>query len=209
MTRALTRAGMTLLELLAALTVTGLAAGIGGATLALLTDRRAALQDSSRPTERAAAARRRIIGWIEGAHGAASPFSGNAPAVFQLLDRTVNGQARDELLFTTSAPTPLGAGDAFVRLYVNDQREADARGLVAEIFERPDGPGLRLLLDPAVTELDARCLTDLAGTTQWMPSFLSTQVVPRGVVLRLRAADPDSLHPLLRLPMRAVVEAGR
>ena len=205
----MTRRGMTVLELLAALTVTGLTAGMGAATLALLTDRRAPLLATSDVTENAAAARRTIIGWIEGAHAAPSPFSGNAPAVFQLLDRTVQGRARDELLFTTSASTPLGTGDALVHLYVDGDQRSAQRGLVAELSEYPGGPGMRMQLDSTVTELDVRCLTDLVGTRRWMPSFLSSDVVPRGVELRLRSAGAEALHPLLRLPIRVVVEAGR
>lgn len=203
------RRGMTVLELLVALTVTGLAASIGAATLALLTDRRAPLLEASSATESAAAARRTMIDWIEGAHAAPSPFSGNAAAVFELLDRTVQGQARDELLFTTSTPTPLGKGDVLVRLYVDEGERTARHGLVAELSEYPGGPGMRMTLDSTVTELDIRCLTDLVGTRRWVPSFLSSQVVPRGVELRLRASRPEALHPLLRLPIRVIVEAGR
>lgn len=203
------RRGMTVLELLVALTVTGLAASIGAATLALLADRRAPLLVTSSATENAAAARRTMIDWIEGAHAAPAPFSGNAPAVFQLLDRTVRGQARDELLFTTSAATPLGKGDALVRLYVDEGERTPRHGLVAELSEYPGGPAVYIQLDSTVTELDVRCLTDLVGTRRWVPTFLSSQVVPRGVELRLRSARPEALHPLLRLPLRVVVEAGR
>lgn len=203
------RRGMTVLELLVALTVTGLAASIGAATLALLTDRRAPLLETSSAAENAAAARRTMIDWIEGAHAAPSPFSGNAPAVFQLLDRTMQGQARDELLFTTSASTPLGTGDALVRLYVAVDERATRHGLMAELSEHPGGTVVHVQLDSTVTELDVRCLTDLVGTRRWVPSFLSSQVVPRGVELRLRSSRPEALHPLLRLPIRVVVEGGR
>lgn len=205
----MSRRGMTVLELLVALAVTGLAASIGAATLALLTDRRAPLLETSSAAENAAAARRTMIDWIEGAHAAPSPFSGNAPAVFELLDRTIQGQARDELLFTTSASTPLGKGDALVRLYVDPDERVARHGLVADLSEYPGGPAVHVQLDSTVTELDVRCLTDLVGTRRWVPSFLSSQVVPRGVELRLRAARPEALHPLLRLPIRVVVEAGR
>lgn len=203
------RRGMTVLELLVALTVTGLAASIGAATLALLTDRRVPLLETSSAAENAAAARRTMIDWIEGAHAAPSPFSGNAPAVFQLLDRTMQGQARDELLFTTSASTPLGTGDALVRLYVAVDERATRHGLMAELSEHPGGTVVHVQLDSTVTELDVRCLTDLVGTRRWVPSFLSSQVVPRGVELRLRSSRPEALHPLLRLPIRVVVEGGR
>jgi len=204
----MTRRGMTGVELLVALAVTGLAAVIGTATLALLTDRGATLREQSSATEHAAAVRHTVVAWLEDAHGAQSPFSGNDAAAFELLDLRDHGRAADQLLFTTSAPTPLGSGDTFVRLYVDSDRRTPERGLVAELSPWPGAPVTRLELDSTVTDMEARCLTDLAGTPRWLPTFLSAQAVPRGIELRLRSA-PDALAPLLQLPIRVAVEAGR
>lgn len=79
----MTRRGLTGVELMVALAVTGLAAVIGSATLALLTDRSAALRDESTATGHAAAVRRTIVAWLEDAHGAQSPFSGSSAAAFE------------------------------------------------------------------------------------------------------------------------------
>jgi len=205
----MTRRGMTMVELLAALVVTGLAATIGTATLALLSDRRAPLRQASSATERSAAVRRTLIAWIEDAHGARSPFSGAGAAGFQLLDLTSRGGPADELLFTTTAATPLGSADAMVRLYVDADPRTPERGLVAELSPWAGGPATRMELDSTVTGLDVQCLTDVGGAPRWLPSFISPQRVPRGVELRLRAARPGDLDPLLALPIRVVVEAGR
>ena len=205
----MTRRGMTGAELMVALAVTGLAAVIGTATLALLTDRSAPLREVTSTTERAAAVRQTIVGWLTDAHGAQSPFSGSSVAAFELLDMRDHGRAADQLLFTTSAPTPLGSGDALVRLYVDSDPRTAERGLVADISAWPGAPVTRLQLDSTVTEMDARCLTDLAGSPRWLPTFLSSQAVPRGVELRLRASHPGELAPLLELPIRVAVEAGR
>jgi prepilin-type N-terminal cleavage/methylation domain-containing protein len=205
----MTRRGLTALELVVALTVLALAATIGTATLALLSDRRQPLRESSSAVERSAAVRRTLVAWLEDAHGALSPFSGNTAAAFELLDNSSRGHDADELLFTTSAPTPLPSHDAIVRLYVDNDAWTPERGLVAELTTWARGPSTRIQLDSNVAELDVRCLTDLTGTRRWVPSFLSAQVVPRGVELRLRPARGARLDPLLALPIRVVVEAGR
>lgn len=205
----MTRRGMTLVELLAALAVTALAGAVGAGTLSLLADRRASLRLAGAEVMRAAAVRRTIIGWLEGAHGPLSPLSGATPATFQLLDQQRRGHSADELLFTTTAETPSGNGDATVRLYVDDDGRTPERGLVAEIEAFPGEPGTRIELDSAVAELEVRCMTELAGTRQWVPSFLSLQAVPRGIEIRLRPRSGAELHPLLRLPIRVVLEAGR
>lgn len=204
----MSRRGVTAIELIAAIAITGMAAAIGASTLALLADRRAPLLAPSSNTERAAAVRRTLVAWLEGAHGPLSPFSGAPAAVFQLLDQTRSGHPADELLFSTSAETPLGTGDALVRLHVETGAGSPERGLVADLAPSPGAPGVRVVLDSSVTELDVRTLTDLAGS-RWLPGFLSTQVVPRGVRLRLGAASPEALDPLLRLPITVVLEAGR
>ena len=205
----MTRRGLTGVELLVALAVTGLAAVIGGATLALLVDRGAPLREAAGATERAAAVRSTLVAWLEDAHGARSPFSGSSVAAFELLELRDHGREADQLLFTTSAPTPLGSSDTFVRLYVDSDPRTAERGLVAELSAWPGAPVTRVTLDSAVTSLDARCLTDLAGSEHWLQTFLSSQAVPRGVELRLDAADAGELAPLLRLPIRVAVEAGR
>ena len=205
----MTRRGMTGVELVVALAVTGLAAVIGTATLALLTDGSAPLRAASSATEHAAAVRRTIVAWLEDAHGAQSPFSGNSAAVFELLDVRDHGRAADQLFFTTSAPTPSGSGETFIRLYVDADPRTVERGLVAELSAWPGAPVARLQLDSTVSEIDVRCLTDLAESPRWLPTFLSSQAVPRGVELRLRSARPGDLAPLLQLPIRVAVEAGR
>jgi prepilin-type N-terminal cleavage/methylation domain-containing protein len=205
----MTRRGLTALELVVALAVLALAATIGTATLGLLADRREPLRESSSAVERSAAVRRTLVAWLEDAHAALSPFSGNTAAAFELLDVSGRGHDADELVFTTTAPTPLPARDAIVRLYVDSDDRTPERGLVAELTTWAGGPTTRIQLDSTVAEMDVRCLTDLAGSRRWVPSFLSPQVVPRGVELRLRAARGARLDPLLELPIRVVVEAGR
>jgi hypothetical protein len=201
------RRALSAVELMVAIAVTGMAASIGAATLALLGDRRAIVAAPPGDMERAAAVRRTLVAWLEGAHGPLSALSGAPAAVFQLLDQTRQGRPADDLLFSTSAETPLGTGDALVRLHVVPDPEAPEHGLVADIAPSPGAAGIRVVLDSTITELDARVLTDLAGPS-WLPNFLSPQLVPRGVQLRLGGTSPG-ISPLLRLPITVAVEAGR
>lgn len=205
----MTRRGLTAVELMVALAVTGLAAAIGTATLALLVDHRAPLREVSSRNERAAAVRRTLVAWLEDAHGPLSPLSGSTVAAFELLDLKRRGHAADELLFTTSAPTPLGTSDALVRLYVDDDERTPERGLVAELTAWPGDRPLRVQLDSAVTGMEVLCLTDLSGSGKWLPSFLSPQAVPRGIQLQLQSAAMAPIDPLLQLPIRVSVEAGQ
>ena len=205
----MTRPGLTALELIVGLAVTALAAGIGTATLGLLVDRRAPLLEPAGEVARAAAVRRTLVDWLEGAHGSLSPFAGSAFASFQLLDRARDGRPADELLIATSAETPLGAGETLVRLYVDADERTPERGLVAELSARPGGAAMILVLDSAVATLDARCLTGLPGGRQWLTGYLSSEAVPRGIELRLGAARGERIAPLLALPIRVALEAGR
>ena len=205
----MSRRGLTAMELMVALAVTALAAGVGTATLALLVDRREPLRGAASARERAAAVRRTLVAWLEDAHGPLSPLSGNTVAAFELLDMKRRGHPADELLFTTSAPTPLGTSDAMVRLYVDEDDRTPERGLVADLTAWPGDRPLRIQLDSAVTGLDVRCLTDLSGSSRWLPSFLSSQAVPRGIQLRLLSAPTATLDPLLGIPIRVAVEAGQ
>ena len=204
----MSRRGLTALELVVALAITGLAAGIGSATLGWLTDNRDRLRDVASRTERAAAVRRTLIEWLEGAHGAMSPYSGSTIAVFQLLNVDEHGQEADQLFFTTSARTPLGTGETVVRLYLDSDDRTPARGLVAELSSSPGGPTMRIELDSAVAEMNIRCLTDLLGSRRWLPNWTSTQLVPRAVEVKLRPARGVELDPLLRLPIHVTIEAG-
>lgn len=204
----MSRRGVTALELVVALAITGLTAGIGSATLGWLSDNRDRLRDVATRTERAAAVRRTLIEWLEGAHGVMSPYSGNTIAVFQLLNIDEAGHKADQLFFTTSAPTPLGTGETVVRLYVDSDDRTPERGLVAELTAGPGAPSMHIQLDSTVAELDVRCLTDQLGSRRWLPNWTSTQLVPRGIELRLRPRRDAELDPLLRLPIRVAIEAG-
>ncbi|HEX6060225.1 MAG TPA: prepilin-type N-terminal cleavage/methylation domain-containing protein [Gemmatimonadaceae bacterium] len=199
------RRGLTLLELTVALTVTATAAAAGWGALATLVDHRRRAHEATAEVERAAAVRRALVAWLEGAH---APAEGAGPP-FELTDRSFRGRPDDELQLLTSAGTPLGEGAVGVRLFVDRDHRTPERGLTAEFTDRGRGRITRLELDSSVVALEVRCLTDLLGRREWMRSWLSGVVLPRGIELRPAAAEPERLTPLLRLPLLVVVEGGR
>ena len=205
MTRRAARPGMTLVELVVGLTVLALALLAGGGTLATLADHRDRVRHATAATQRAAAVRRAVVAWLDGAYVTGEP---NAPP-FRLIDRAARQRADDEVGFLTSAPTPLGSGDVVVRLFVDRDERTPERGLTAEFQERYGTRIARLELDSSVVALDARCLSDVLGTRRWLPAWVSPSALPQGVELRLAATSPERLAPLLRVPVTVAFAGGR
>src|SRR5687768_3787961 len=110
------RRGMTLMELVVAIALTGMMAAAGAATFASIIDHRRVIRESTVETERAAALREMIRTWI-----AASSIliqQGGGPRGLTSSARVSRGpglisggvtaaaQTGDEITFTTSAITP-------------------------------------------------------------------------------------------------------
>lgn len=198
------RAGLTLVELLVALAVTGSTVGVGYSTLSALADQRERARRSSVATVRAASVRRQVVSWIEGAY-----VSADAAPALRVSDHATRGRADDEITFLTTAMTPLGRGDVVVRLFVDRDARTPERGLVAEFIEHHGPRAARLELDSTVVALDVRCITDTRGPRERLRTWLSAAMLPLGVDLRLEAAPSDRLAPLLRLPITVAMQGGR
>ena len=198
------RAGMTLVELLAALVVCGLALAAGTAALASVLDHRERVTAATAATTEAAAIRRSLIAWIAGARVAPGEEGGS----FQGMDAEHRGAPDDDLLFLTGAPNPLG-GPALVRLYVDRDPRTSERGLVAELWEWRGTRTQRVAVEARVAGVEARYLTGITGERRWLPSWISDRALPAAVELRLVAAEPDTLPALLRLPITVPLGGGR
>jgi len=199
------RQGMTLLELIVGLTVTGLALTAGFGALGMVGDRRARLEASMNAVARAATLRADIAAWLGDARLVADEGGPN----FRGLDGARGRMPDDDLTFLTTAPTPLGTGETIVRLYVDRDSTTRERGLTAA-FAEWRGLGLaRLELDTSVAGLDVRYLSGVLGRRAWLPSWISSTLLPAGVELRLIAAPTDSLEPLLRMPILVPFRNGQ
>lgn len=199
------RRGLTLVELLVALTVTAVTMSVGWSALGTIADRRERARAASTVTVRAANVRRQVVAWLEGAHVTGEE---DAPP-FQVTDHASRGRPDDELSFLTSATTPLGRGDVGVRLYVDRDPRTAEQGLVAAFADRWTARTMRVELDPSVVALEVRCRSDMRGRTEWLASWLSGTVVPQGVELTLAAAGTERLAPLLRVPIVVAIAGGR
>lgn len=191
------RSGVTLIELLVAITVTGMALGAGYGALSWMTLARTNAERTTDAVWRAAAVRRTITTWLAGATLALSPDA----ADFRGVDGERERLDDDALTFRTNAPTPLGTAETDVTLAIDRDERTPQRGLVALLAE-PHGARRGVVeLEPRAVALDAHYLTGVLGATRWSTSWVSTSVLPRGVELTLSAATGDSLPPLLRVPV--------
>jgi len=196
---------MTLLELIVGLTVTGLALTAGFGALGMLGERRERLEAAMNTVARAATLRAAIVAWL----GDARLVAEEGGPSFRGLDGAKERTPDDEVTFLTTAPTPLGTGETIVRLYVDRDTATAERGLTA-VFAEWRGLALtRVELDTSVTGLDIQYLSGVLGRRAWLPSWISSTVLPAGVELRLIAARADTLAPLLRLPILVPFRNGQ
>jgi len=193
----MTARGMTLLELIVGITVTGMAISAGMAAVAALADRRLQIETAGAETSRAAAERAEIIAWLAGARLMADEGGPQFNGLDDMFDRLPS----DEVSFLTTSPTPLGAGDIVVRLYIDRDTVTRERGLVAGFTAWPGRRTARLELDSSVTGMDIHYLSGVLGPRAWLPSWISSTLVPAAAEIRLTAKTGDSLAPLLRLPI--------
>lgn len=209
MSRAHSPSGMTLLELVVALAVGGMALAAGGAAFAFLSDRRVAMMAEADRDGRALSARRALEHWFSevwlAPDGRGTAFRG-----IDGTRRAHEGElADDEVSFLTAAPTPLGGDATLVRLFVARLPGSDDGALVAEFRDARPGAARRVTLAEGVAGFDARFYTQAFGRTEWLDSWASGTLLPGAVELRLVAAAGDSLPAALRLPITIPFANGR
>jgi prepilin-type N-terminal cleavage/methylation domain-containing protein len=199
------RSGFTLVEVLVGLTVSSLALTAAFAALSFIGDRSRAAEAASVTALEGAVARDMLVSWLAGARFRAANRAGE----FQGLDAEENGLESDELIFPTTALTPLQARNAVVRLFIDVDRETPEQGLVAELIERPQDEPLKVELLPQAAQIDIAFLPDVPDAAEWLPSWIGQGGLPRAVELSITAVAGDSLPPLLRFPIRVALGTVR
>lgn len=199
------QAGLTLVELVVSLAVTGFALAAGYGAFATIADLRASANEASEESLRAAAIRHDLREWLAGARLTADP---GGPS-FRGLDGENEDQPDDVLEFLSSAMTPIESQETVVRLFVDRSEETSERGLVAEIIEWRGPARTTIEIEPRVGTLESRYLSTVTGDRRWLPSWISSSVLPRAVELRLMPEAGDSLPALLALPMLVPISGGR
>jgi type II secretory pathway pseudopilin PulG len=193
---------MTLLEVIVGLAITGLAVTAGYSGLASILDNRARAEQAMDATLQAANERKLLRVWLAGAH---LTVEDGGPA-FTGLDRVQEQIPDDGLTFLTSATTALGNGETVVSLRIDRDPTTPERGLVATLRGWPGTSRRTFQVDPRVRGLDIRYFSVPLGDRGWLPSWISSTLLPSGIELSLVG---DSLPDLLRVPMLVPVEASR
>lgn len=187
--RTANRNGMTLLEVIVALTIAGSALASGAAVLGFLTDQQA--RAGTQALVSASAVRRTIRAWTTEARLATegdAEFRGT-PAGTSVTSGTSSmrrGDDSDELTFVTTAPTDASASGTIVHLYVASGDTASGRGLMAELRPwRRAGATTLISLAPDAVAIRVRYLPSLSGRRRWLESWATTSVLPAALELRI------------------------
>jgi prepilin-type N-terminal cleavage/methylation domain-containing protein len=199
------RRGLTLVELVVALVVAGIAMGAGYSGLAVMVDRRASARDASDRVSSAASVRATLERWLSGAELTVEEDA----VVFRGLDGIRDGKADDELTFRTSSRTASARPGTTIRLHVDRVDSTRERGLVAELSDERGEHERVIELDPTVDGLDLRYLSALQSKREWSDSWVSTSLLPLAVELRLTSSRTDSPRDILAFPLVVPLGSAR
>lgn len=218
------RRGMTLMELVIGLAITGMMAAAGAGAFESIIAHRAVIRDASISTERAAALRDLLHVWIDAGtiqiprgggprgltrgSGAAAPTRGGGSAMNTAAVSAAQASG-DELTFTTSALNPSLVGNVRIRLYVDADDNTPERGLTMEYQPNLQQPIVRRMLDSAIDTLKVEFLDQ--RTNRWLrASEAATITNPVAVRVTLLAGAADTVPAILELPMIfPLVQNGR
>ena len=193
------RGGMTLIELVVALTITGAAIASGYEAYATISDRRSIAAERADSIGRAFALRTMLTRWLANARLTVEEDE----AVF----RAVDGERRlgrgdppaSDLLFLTSARSPVGNRGTIVHLFV--AHDSGVNGLTADLSEWRGRRTARLLLDPSVDGLSIEFSSALGERSAPTTSWVSSTILPATIRLRFSSSRSGALAPLLQLPL--------
>jgi prepilin-type N-terminal cleavage/methylation domain-containing protein len=210
------RRGVTLMELIIALTVTAVMAALGTTAFSAIIDGRREIRTTTEGTERSAALRETLRQWLlpasvqiqqgGGPRGrtAATARVGNTNA----STRTPNGAEAvtaaatsegDEIIFTTTSPNPANAPNARMRLFVDTDDATPEYGLTLEYQATTQTPLQRVQLDSTVHTMTVEYLD--RRTNRWYPASEASTITVKGLRLTLLGAEGTMQPPLMGLPL--------
>lgn len=223
------RRGMTLIELVIALVITGMMAVMGTATLSSIIDQRRAILSGTADMERASALRDQLRTWLlsgtiqivtggmtagMGRGGATSfTFSSIAPApttTGAAAGGVTPGEttapaitaavaAGDEITFVTTADNPANSPTARMRLFIDADPSTPETGLTLEYQASTATPLQRIQLEPSIGLLKVEFLDQ--RTNQWFESTQAAAITPIAVRVTLGPYDGGHLPGILGVPM--------
>jgi prepilin-type N-terminal cleavage/methylation domain-containing protein len=217
MSRARARRGMTLMELVIGLAITGMMAAVGATAFGSVIDHRHTIQSSAVTLERADALRGLIQSWMYA--GTVQVQRGGVPrGMLSASNVTIRGAgvtgnaalnnasasqaqaAGDEITFTTTAPNPAGLGSVRIRMYIDADGNTPEKGLTIEYQPNAQQPLVRKMLDSTVDTLKVEFLD--SRTNRWIRSSEAATIQQwRAVRLTLLHGEHGPLPPILEVPM--------
>ena len=218
------RRGMTLMELVVALVITGMMAAMGAATFSSIIDHRRIILTSTGELERASALRDQIRTWMlsgtvqlvtgsvprgmgRGTSAAAATASASpAPNRSSSSGSVSNGSAisaaaasGDEITFVTTAPNPANAPSVRMRLFIDADESTPETGLTLEYQASTATPLMRVELERSIGALKVEFLDQ--RTNQWFESTQAAAITPIAVRISMQPFDGGRLPGVLELPM--------
>jgi type II secretory pathway pseudopilin PulG len=198
---------MTLMELVVAIAITGMMAAVGAATFSSIIDHRRVIRESTVSTERAAALREMIRGWIVA--GTIQIQQGGGPRGLRSTARigmnpgamtgvTAAASTGDELTINTTALTPTGSPSTRLRLFVDGDDNTPEKGLSIEYQGSNASPLARRQLDSTIGTMTVEFLDNRTG--RWYGASQAATITPIAVRFAFAAVEHDSLPRLLLLP---------
>lgn len=210
MTRA--RRGMTLMELVISLAITGMMAAAGASAFGSIIDHRRVIRDASTGTERAGALREMITAWITAGNiritagglpgglgrAAATAASTRSVGGSSIASVTAAQGSADELSFTTQAINPSFTGNVVIRLYVDGDANTPEKGLTIEYQPDQTKPLVRKMLDSTIDSLRVEYLDQT--TNRWFSASQVATITPKAVRVTLLSSRPNEPR-ILSVPM--------
>jgi prepilin-type N-terminal cleavage/methylation domain-containing protein len=213
------RRGMTLMELVVALVITGMMAVMGTATLGSIIDHRRTILSSTGELERASALRDQIRTWmlsgtvqvVTGGAGGGSISASNVTLAFGNNSAASSGNGMtgngitaavaggDEITFVTTAPNPANAPSVRMRLFIDADPSTPESGLTLEYQPSTATPLKRIQLESSIGVLKVEFLDQ--RTNQWFESTQAAAVSPIAVRLSMQPYDGGRLPGILELPL--------
>jgi prepilin-type N-terminal cleavage/methylation domain-containing protein len=209
------RRGMTLMELVIGLAITGMMASAGAVAFGAIIDHRRVIRVASVETERSAALRDMIRGWILAGNiqvqqgggprglnrgvGAAAGAAGRGLGGMNNLQAVSTAAASgDEITFSTSDINPSFLPNVRIRLYIDADDNTPEKGLTIEYLPNAQMPLVRRMLDSTIDTLHVDFLD--RRTNRWIEATQGATVQPMAARLTF-ASGVAKLPPILQIPM--------
>ncbi|MDA1081529.1 MAG: type II secretion system protein [Gemmatimonadetes bacterium] len=216
------RSGMTLLELIVALSILAMMTIAGAVAFGMTIDRQETIREASVDVERAAALRETLRQWIlqgdpqvttggaprggrgggTGGRQLASVAPGARGTSATTAGVTAAVSTGNELTVVTNGPNPLMAANVRIRIFVDADDDTPEQGLVIEYQASTQTPLLRRELDPSVGDLAIEFYDQRTG--RWIPSTEAATGQLIALRIAMIAADGFVLPRLLELPLTIV-----